>query len=212
MQRGHPQRAWRAWRDTIIAVVAVIVIGSLASANPSLRAPRGPHESILVVPTGATGTSGPAGLSAPTGTTTPEIEPGEEGEPSSDGADFTACEGLTGLDNAICRHEALLVVHPDNQGLQNSLTHLLERRAEHEEKDEGFHRVERSFGRFSRSLDLPRQIAADQVNAKLDRGVLEVRIPKPEERKPRRIEIKAAHANGNGKPATLEGSATETAG
>jgi hypothetical protein len=126
MQRDHPQYAWKAWRDTIIAVVAVIVIGSLASANPSLRAPRGPHESILVVPTGATGAS------APTGTTTPEIEPGEEGGPSSDGADFTACEGLTGLDNAICRHEALLVVHPDNQGLQNSLTHLLERRAEHE--------------------------------------------------------------------------------
>ena len=132
MQRDHPQYAWKAWRDTIIVVVAIIAIGSLASANPSLRAPRGPHESILVVPTGATGTSGPAGLSAPTGTTTPEIEPGEEGEPSSDGADFTACEGLTGLDNAICRHEALLVVHPDNQGLQNSLTHLLERRAEHE--------------------------------------------------------------------------------
>jgi hypothetical protein len=38
--------------------------------------------------------------------------------------------------------------------------------------------------------------------------VLEARIPKPEERKPRRIEIKA-HANGNGKPATLEGSASE---
>ena len=54
MQRDHPQYAWKAWRDTIIAVVAVIVIGSLASANPSLRAPRGPHESILVVPTGAT--------------------------------------------------------------------------------------------------------------------------------------------------------------
>jgi uncharacterized membrane protein YgcG len=134
MQRGQPQHAWRAWRDTIIVVVAIIAIGSLASANPSLRAPRGPHESILVVPTGATGASGPAGLSAPTGTTTPEIEPAQKGEPPSDGVDFTACEGLTGLDNAICRHEALLVVHPDNQGLQNSLTHLLERRAEHDAK------------------------------------------------------------------------------
>lgn len=134
MQRGQPQHAWRAWRDTIIVVVAIIAIGSLASANPSLRAPRGPHESILVVPTGATGASGPAGPSAPTGTTTPEIEPGEEGGPPSDGIDFTACEGLTGLDKAICRLEALLAVHPDNQGLQNSLTHLQEIKAEHEAK------------------------------------------------------------------------------
>jgi hypothetical protein len=134
MEQGHRQRAWRAWRDTIIVVVAIIAIGSLASANPSLRAPRGPHESILVVPTGATGASGPAGPSAPTETTIPGVEPAEESGPPSDGVDFTACEGLTGLDKAICRLEALLAVHPDNQGLQNSLTHLLERRAEHDAK------------------------------------------------------------------------------
>src|SRR4029453_18603671 len=134
MERGQPQHAWRAWRDTIIVVVAIITIGSLASANPSLRAPRGPHESILVVPTGATGASGPAGPSAPTGTTAPGVGPAEKDEPPSGEADFTACVGLTGLDNAICRLEALLVVHPDNQGLQNSLTHLLENNAEHDAK------------------------------------------------------------------------------
>jgi hypothetical protein len=128
MQGGHPY-AWKAWRDTIIAVVVVIAIGSLASAHPSLRAPRGPHESVLFVPTGA---GGPAGLSGPTGATGPEIEPAGEGEPLSDGPDFTACEGLTGLDNAICRHEAFLAVHPDNHGLQNSLAHLQELKATHE--------------------------------------------------------------------------------
>ena len=137
MQRGPQHRAWKAWRDTIIAVVAVIAIGSLASANPSLRAPRGPHESILIVPTGATWASDPAGLSGPTGTTAPEIEPGEQGEAPSNRADFTACEGLTGLDKAICRLEALLVVHPANTGLQNSLTHLQENKAEHEAKGNG---------------------------------------------------------------------------
>ncbi len=130
MQRGKPQHAWKAWRDTIIAVVAVIAIGSLASASPSLRAPRGPHESLLTVPTGASGLTGGSG---PTGGTGPEFEPAEEGA-SSDGVDFTACEGLTGLDNAICRHEALLVVHPDNPSLQNSLTHLQENKASHEAK------------------------------------------------------------------------------
>jgi hypothetical protein len=54
--------------------------------------------------------------------------------PPSDGADFTACEGLTGLEKAVCRLEALLVVHPDNHGLQNSLTHLQEIKAEHDAK------------------------------------------------------------------------------
>jgi HSP20 family protein len=64
-----------------------------------------------------------------------------------------------------------------------------ERRAEHEDKREGFHRVERSFGRFSRALELPQGIAADSVQARFERGVLELRMPKPEERKPTRIEI-----------------------
>ncbi|HEX6229680.1 MAG TPA: Hsp20/alpha crystallin family protein, partial [Solirubrobacterales bacterium] len=56
---------------------------------------------------------------------------------------------------------------------------------------EGYYRVERSFGRFSRSLDLPSGIDADQVAAEFDNGVLEVRIPKPEEAQPTRVSIKA---------------------
>jgi HSP20 family protein len=64
-----------------------------------------------------------------------------------------------------------------------------ERKAEHEERDEGFHRVERSFGAFSRSLTLPKGVDADAVTASFDRGVLEIRIPKPEQKKPRRISI-----------------------
>jgi len=130
MQRRHSPYAWKAWRDTIIAVAAVIAIGSLASANPSLRAPRGPHESLVTVSTGAVGPAAGNGH---------ETEPAVEGVSPSDGVDFTACEGLTGLDNSICRHEALLEVHPDNQGLQNSLTHLLETKAEHEAKADEKH-------------------------------------------------------------------------
>jgi HSP20 family protein len=70
-----------------------------------------------------------------------------------------------------------------------TLTVSGERKAEHEERDEGFHRVERSFGAFSRSLTLPQGIDADAVTASFDRGVLEIRVPKPEQRKPRRIAI-----------------------
>jgi HSP20 family protein len=67
-----------------------------------------------------------------------------------------------------------------------------ERKTEHEEGSNGFHRVERAYGRFSRSLSLPQGIDADQVQADFDKGVLEVRIPKPAERKPHRVEIGAS--------------------
>jgi HSP20 family protein len=85
----------------------------------------------------------------------------------------------------------------------NVLTVSGERKAEHEDKREGFYRMERSYGTFSRSLTLPKGIDPEAVTAAFDRGVLEVRVPKPEQRKPRRISIGAA----DGEPRTLEGSA-----
>ena len=70
-----------------------------------------------------------------------------------------------------------------------TLTVSGERKVEHDAKGEGYYRVERAFGSFSRSLTLPQGIDPEAVAASFDRGVLEVSIPKPEERKPRRIEI-----------------------
>jgi HSP20 family protein len=85
-----------------------------------------------------------------------------------------------------------------------TLTISGERKAEHESDGEGYYRVERASGSFQRSLTLPKGVDPEAVSASFDRGVLEVRIPKPEERKPRRIEI----AGGTGsEPKTLEGSA-----
>jgi HSP20 family protein len=69
-----------------------------------------------------------------------------------------------------------------------------ERKAEHSENKDGYHRVERAFGSFSRSLTLPEGVDAEAVAASFDRGVLEVRIPKPEERKPRKISIGVGNA------------------
>jgi HSP20 family protein len=89
----------------------------------------------------------------------------------------------------------------------NTLKISGERRAEHEQSEKGWYRIERSFGGFSRSLTLPEGIDADKVSAEFDRGVLEVRVPKPEERKPRRIAIKAHGTNG--RPAEVEGTAEE---
>jgi HSP20 family protein len=88
----------------------------------------------------------------------------------------------------------------------NVLTVSGERKMETERKERGWYRLERSFGRFSRSLTLPEGVNAENIAASFDKGVLEVRIPKPEERKPRRIAIGASH---NGEPATLEGTASE---
>jgi HSP20 family protein len=71
-----------------------------------------------------------------------------------------------------------------------------ERRSEHEEKADGYYRVERAFGGFSRSMTLPEHVDADRISASFDKGVLEIRIPKPEERKPHRVEISAEAVNG----------------
>ena len=89
----------------------------------------------------------------------------------------------------------------------NTLAISGERKSEHEERQRGWYRLERSFGRFSRSLSLPEGIDADAVSAQFDKGVLEIRIPKPEERKPRRVAIKAEAGDG-GQPA-VEGTAEE---
>ena len=80
-----------------------------------------------------------------------------------------------------------------------TLTISGERKTEHESENEGYYRVERAFGAFSRSLTLPQGVDPEAVSASFDRGVLEVRIPKPEARKPRRIEI------GTGGQKTIEG-------
>ena len=86
----------------------------------------------------------------------------------------------------------------------NVLTISGERKSEHEERKEGFYRVERASGSFSRSLTLPEGVNAEAIEAGFDRGVLEVRIPKPEERKPRKVAISV----GSGEQKTIEGSAS----
>ena len=76
-----------------------------------------------------------------------------------------------------------------------------ERRSEHEEKREGFYRVERGYGSFSRALTLPDGVDADAVHASFDKGVLEVKIPKPAKTKPHRVQIGrgTVEAEGNEK-------------
>jgi len=71
----------------------------------------------------------------------------------------------------------------------NVLTLSGERKTEHDGQQEGYYRLERAFGAFSRSLTLPDGVAPDRIEAHFDRGVLEIRIPKPEQKKPKTVQI-----------------------
>ena len=63
------------------------------------------------------------------------------------------------------------------------------RESEQENRKDGYYRVERATGSFSRSLTLPDGVDPEGIRAQFENGVLEVRIPKPEQRKRRRVEI-----------------------
>lgn len=65
-----------------------------------------------------------------------------------------------------------------------------ERHLENEEKREGYHRVERSYGQFFRSFSLPPNANADSISADFKEGVLRVRVPKKDEARPRQIDVK----------------------
>ena len=84
-----------------------------------------------------------------------------------------------------------------------ALTVSAERERGSEVKQDGFYRYERRVGSFARTISLPEGVTEDGVKASYANGVLEVRVQKPEEAKPRRIEI---GVNGS---KTIEGTATE---
>jgi HSP20 family protein len=64
-----------------------------------------------------------------------------------------------------------------------------ERKFEKEVKEENLHRVERSYGTFTRSFALPNTIDSDKVKAEYENGILTLTMPKREEAKPRTIKI-----------------------
>jgi HSP20 family protein len=72
----------------------------------------------------------------------------------------------------------------------NVLTLSGERKQEKETKKENYHRIERAYGKFSRSFTLPNTITADKVKASYKDGILEITLPKTEESKPKGIPIK----------------------
>ena len=80
----------------------------------------------------------------------------------------------------------------------NVLTVRGERKFEKEEKEEKFHRIERRYGSFARSFTLPNTVDAEKVSAEYKNGVLELKLSKKAEAKPKQIKV-----NIGGQP-TLE--------
>ncbi len=76
--------------------------------------------------------------------------------------------------------------------LDGTLTISGERKTELEETADGYRRIERTSGSFSRKLALPKGVEADAVKASFANGVLEVHVPKPSESKPQLVEIATA--------------------
>ena len=74
----------------------------------------------------------------------------------------------------------------------NILTIEAERKSEAEAQDKQIHRIERSFGRYQRSLNLGTNVDAGKIKANYKDGVLELFVPKSEEVKPKTIEVQVS--------------------
>ena len=89
----------------------------------------------------------------------------------------------------LAEDEIAIEVHDD------TLTITGERRRETKEQNDRFFRFERRYGSYSRAVGLPAGVDESAISASYVNGVLEVRVPKPEEAKPRRIQLGSAPAD-----------------
>jgi HSP20 family protein len=85
----------------------------------------------------------------------------------------------------------------------DALTLSAERERTQQESRDTFFRFERRYGTFARTVGLPQGVSEESIDASYTDGVLEIRVPKPAEQKPRRIQI------ANGGKATIEGESTQ---
>jgi HSP20 family protein len=102
--------------------------------------------------------------------------------------------GLSDDDVTVQLEDNVLTISGERQSLQDTQEGF---------KPEGFYRLERPVGSFARSLTLPEGVDPDGVQAHFDRGVLEIQIPKPEQRKPRQVQITLGKKDQD----TIEGAA-----
>jgi HSP20 family protein len=80
----------------------------------------------------------------------------------------------------------------DVQVENNTLTVKGERKFEKDEKEENFHRIERSYGNFYRTFTLPSTVETDKISAKYTAGVLKLELKKKAEAQPKQIKVEIA--------------------
>jgi HSP20 family protein len=126
---------------------------------------------------------------------------GLHGQPQGSGT-ATATAWAPALDISE-RKDAYLVtvelpgVEPDDLDItleDGLLTIQGERHFAHDSSEQQFHRVERRYGAFRRAITLPAQVQAEQIEASFDNGVLQIVVPKMEEAKPKRIQVRPGRA------------------
>lgn len=109
----HMKSLRKHLRVVLTTVAMIVVAGTMAgAATGGVPGKPTPSPSVTVSPT-----------PEPTETEGTEAEAASSDEAGT-APDFSACVGKTGLENAICRHVALLKIKPNNPGLTNSLAHL----------------------------------------------------------------------------------------
>jgi hypothetical protein len=119
----------------LTVLAAVLIAGTIANAAPHLVSSSGEDPTpTSSVSESESPSDSPSASESADPSDTPAPDPTESSSPGGDGVapDFSACVGLTGLENAICRHQALLLLDPNNTGLLNSLDHLQANLAKHQ--------------------------------------------------------------------------------
>ncbi len=97
----------------------------------------------------------------------------------------------------------------DVQVENHTLTVHGERKIDKEEKEENYRRVERQYGSFTRTFNLPQTVDTETVSATYDKGVLKIQLPKKAEAKPKQIKVNVSSATSTDK--TVEAKASSKA-
>ncbi len=113
--------------------------------------------------------------------------------PAPSRGDFPAVNVWVGADHAVLTTELPGLAHDaiEISVSGNTLTLKGSREPEKMGEDESYHRRERWYGQFSKTINLPFNVEADKVHATFSKGVLSIDLPRAESEKPRKIEIKA---------------------
>jgi HSP20 family protein len=121
-----------------------------------------------------------------------EISRESDENPISTAAWYPAADIYENKDEYVFKVE-LPGISKDDVNLEfekGTLTIKGERKVEKEVNEENYHRFERAYGTFSRSFSLPRSVDDKKISAKMKDGILELKVPKAEEAKPKAIPIK----------------------